>query len=54
MANKPNQRVIIEEGALKKSLNPPPTSQRPPPPRPQTPPAPSAATQSQPPKPSNG
>jgi hypothetical protein len=28
-----NQRVVINEGTLKKNLNPPPTSVRPPPPR---------------------
>ncbi len=34
-----NPRVVINEGTLKKNLNPPPKSERPPPPKPQTAPA---------------
>ena len=37
MTNPPKgQRVVINEGTLKKNLNPPPTSERPPPPKAQT------------------
>lgn len=35
-----NQRVVINEGTLKKNVNPPPTSERPPAPKAQNAPAP--------------
>jgi hypothetical protein len=41
MSNPPkDQRVVINEGTLKKNLNPPPASERPPPPKAQTAPPP--------------
>jgi hypothetical protein len=45
MTNEPsrdqNQRVLINEGTLKKNMNPPPASARPPAPRAQVAPPPS-------------
>jgi hypothetical protein len=35
-----NQRIIINEGTLKKNFNSPPQTERPPPPKAQTAPAP--------------
>jgi hypothetical protein len=36
MADNKNERIVINEGVLKKNLNPPPTSDRPPPPKAQS------------------